>query len=230
MRFFRRSRRVSPDNDSSTNFDAVRLPRGGMPSTYYCKPRFFPLERYVEDIMSNPVDDMEDVGVVRRKTLGLFNKRYEYDNGYVYKGDWDIENNRPHGNGVLYNRYESVEFEGSWCKGKKSWGTYRLGDGAVYIGGFANSKFSGMGQLCVFVGDNGRDGEVEMYRMYRGKWKNGKMNDSRGVSYKDNEKYREGQWMDGTRRGVGKYHVWGRRKPRLTLNIPQKKLNLLILQ
>jgi len=72
----------------------------------------------------------------------------ELDSG-EYKGNWKA--GKRHGSGII--KFDDGSwFEGSWVCNQRVEGKVKMSNGMVYVGGFVNDKFYGIGRLFLLNG------------------------------------------------------------------------------
>lgn len=120
----------------------------------------------------------------------------------VLKGDWT--NNLLNGKGEEYyigDSNEFVSYNGTFLKGKRSFGKLLWKDTSYYEGGFnQNNKFNGYGK-CYWNNLN---------EMYEGEWVDGNIH-GKGKYYYQNGSTYEGDYNMNKRHGYGQY-IWNKTK------------------
>jgi len=117
-----------------------------------------------------------------------------YKSGDYYIGQWS--DNKKHGKGVIYDKYNKIKFEGNFVKGNiEGKGIIYYKEGIIkYEGNFINGKFEGYGKYFY------RNGEY-----YIGQWSNNKKHGKGEIYYKEGNIKYEGYFINGNFEGDGKY-------------------------
>ena len=163
--------------------------------------------------------------VSRDKNYGRYirlpQKKYVWEDGKYYLGEFKKGNNLPNGKGIKYNPDGSILYEGDFVDGKfEGKGRYNYANGKYFIGEYKKGLRNGIGIIYYSDGrvnyesnyvDDKREGVGKFFledgSLYIGQWKNGLFN-GKGKEYYPNGKLRYiGDYVDGKREGIGKY-VW----------------------
>ena len=127
------------------------------------------------------------------------NKTYVYTvRGYEctckYTGDW--KNDKPEGNGKLYDEDGKLRYEGNFVDGNfNGKGIFYYNNGDRYEGNFVDGKCEGKGEIYY------KDGKI----LYDGDFKNNKC-EGKGTFYYNNGDHYEGNFVDGKCEGKGIYY------------------------
>ena len=148
-------------------------------------------------------------------------RKYVWEDGKYYLGEFKNSNNLPNGKGIKYNKDGTILYEGDFVNGRfEGKGRYNYPNGRFFIGEYKKGLRNGKGIIYYPDGkvnfesnyvDDKREGEgkfvLEDGSYYIGNWENGLFN-GKGKEYYPNGKLRyEGDYVDGKREGKGKY-IW----------------------
>jgi len=135
-----------------------------------------------------------------------------YENGEVYEGE--IQNDFPHGFGIMYKIKLQKVYEGFFENGTKNGkGTFIFDENQFYDGEFKNNNFNGEGTLIspaeIYTGNwlaNEKNGFGKLtYRSgerYEGNFKN-ELRSGKGILYKTTGEVYDGMWLNDLRKGNG---------------------------
>lgn len=121
---------------------------------------------------------------------GTYSKKYTFENGDVYEGEW--VSNVMEGQGT-YTAENGEVWSGTWENNALTQGTFTYITGEIYAGKFENNMFNGQGTYT------SNDGST-----YSGIWKDDKLNGHAIINFSNGDKY-DGNVKDLQMDGKGVY-------------------------
>ena len=135
-----------------------------------------------------------NIGYNKKEDYIINNKKFIYENGEYYIGEW--LNGLRHGKGTLYYKNGNIKYKGDFIKDKfEGEGQYNFENGEYYIGEWLNDQRHGKGILYY------KNGNIK----YDGKFIKDKF-EGEGQYIYENGEYYIGEWLNDLRHGKGKLY------------------------